>query len=426
MLVKVVPQAPFAKGTNSVRILESPTTKDLMPQLKNSPLLPIFLIVAVDVLGLTIILPLLPFYSESLGATPFIIGTIVSVYGLCQFIAGPLLGKASDVVGRKPILLISQIGTCAGFILLALSRSLVLVFLARIIDGLTAGNISVAQAYISDNTEPKDRTRAFGIVGAAFGLGFLIGPAISGVLSRYGHQTPIWAAAGLSLTSIIATFTLLPNGVKPPGAKRRHSLLPFRDIREFAREPIVARLMLEFLSFSFAFSMFVSGLALFLAARLQWHGHAFGAQEVGYVFTYSGAINLTVQLFLMKILVSKFGDAKIVRGGFFFMAIGYGLIGGVYSVAPLMLFLTFNNFGAAVLRPAVTSQISQNVGREHQGAALGVNQSLQSIAQILAPLLSGFMIDRGWLTAWAGCCSAIALVGFVLALTEPARKPAVG
>lgn len=392
--------------------------------MKNSPLLPIFLIVAVDVLGFTIVLPLLPFYAETLGATPFVIGTIVSVYGLCQFIAGPFLGKLSDRYGRKPILMVSQLGTFAGFVLLALSRSLALVFLARIIDGLTAGNISVAQAYISDNTEPKNRTRAFGIVGAAFGLGFLIGPALSGVLSRWGQDVPIWVASGLSFLSIMTTLTLLPSGVKPPQGKQRQGILPFKDIREFSRDPVVARLLAQFFAFSFAFSTFVSGLALFCAARFQWNGHAFGAQEVGYVFTYSGAINLTVQLFLMKILVQRLGDARIVLYGFILMMLGYAGLSGVSSVGLLVFCLTFNNFGAAVLRPAVTSQISQNVGREHQGAVLGVNQSMQSIAQIVGPLVSGFFIDRGYLSVWALCCSGIAAVGFGLALRTPSRNEA--
>jgi DHA1 family tetracycline resistance protein-like MFS transporter len=392
--------------------------------MKNSPLLPIFLIVAVDVLGFTIILPLLPFYSLSLGASPFVIGTIVSVYGLCQFIAGPLLGKASDRFGRKPILMLSQLGTFAGFVVLALSHSLVLIFLARIIDGLTAGNISVAQAYISDNTQPKDRTRAFGIVGAAFGLGFLIGPAISGVLAKYGTQTPIWAAASLSFLSIVATTTLLPNGVKPPQGKQRPGLLPFKDIRAFSQDPVVARLMLQFLSFSFAFSMFISGLALFCAGRFQWNGHPFGAQQVGFVFTYSGAINLVIQLVLMKFLVQKFGDSKIVTGGFILMAIGFASLGFVYAISLMVLCLTFNNFGSAVLRPALTSQISQNVGREHQGTVLGVNQAIQSISMIVAPLISGYLIDQGLLTVWAVSCALVALAGFILTIKAPSSTKA--
>lgn len=185
---------------------------------------------------------------------------------------------------------------------------------------------------------------------------------------------------------------------------------------------MVARLLLEFLAFSFAFSFFVSGLALFLAARFTWNDQPFGAQQVGYIFTYSGAINLSVQLFLMKVLVSRFGDRKIVIVGFISMAIGYAALSGVSSLPVLILFLTFNNFGAAVLRPAVTSQISQNVSREQQGAALGVNQSLQSIAQILAPLVSGILIDHRLYSVWALSCAAVAVVGFLLTVTS--QKPA--
>src|SRR4029077_1543312 len=181
---------------------------------KSSPLLPIFLIVVVDVLGLTIILPLLPFYAESLGATPRVVGLLVSAYAICQLIAGPPLGHLSDRIGRRPVLLVSQVGTCIGFLILAYANTLWVVFLARIIDGLTAGNLTVAQAYIADVTDPEHRTRSFGIIGIAFGLGFLVGPGISGFLAQFGNVYPIFAAAGLSFTSILCTYFLLP-GVKP-------------------------------------------------------------------------------------------------------------------------------------------------------------------------------------------------------------------
>src|SRR5881628_2981936 len=179
--------------------------------MKRSPLLSIFLIVLVDVLGLTIILPLLPFYAESLGATPAVVGLIVSTYAICQLIAGPPLGHLSDRVGRRPVLLVSQMGTFAGFLILAFSRVLWMVFLARIIDGLTAGNLTVAQAYISDVTEPENRAKSFGIIGIAFGLGFLVGPGVSGYLAQFNHIYPILAAAALSFTSIACTYFLLPS-----------------------------------------------------------------------------------------------------------------------------------------------------------------------------------------------------------------------
>src|SRR5207247_7772541 len=187
--------------------------------MKSSPLLSIFLIVLVDVLGLTIILPLLPFYAESLGATPSTVGLLVSAYAICQLLAGPPLGQLSDRVGRRPVLLVSQMGTFVGFLILASARTLWVVFLARVIDGLTAGNLTVAQAYISDVTKPEDRAKSFGIIGIAFGLGFLIGPAVSGLLAKYDYRYPIFAAAALSATSILTTYLLLP-AVQPGGSKK--------------------------------------------------------------------------------------------------------------------------------------------------------------------------------------------------------------
>ena len=163
-----------------------------------SPLLPIFLIVVVDVLGLTSMLPLLPFYAEHFGASPVVVGLLISSYALCQLVAGPILGQISDRVGRKPVLTVSQLGTFAGFLVLAWAPSLWVVFLARIIDGLTAGNLSIAQAYIADVTAPKDRAKSFALIGIAFGIGFLIGPGASGYLTHhYGYRVPIFCAAAL-------------------------------------------------------------------------------------------------------------------------------------------------------------------------------------------------------------------------------------
>src|SRR5437660_6352002 len=179
--------------------------------MRRSPLLPIFLIVVVDILGLTIMLPLLPFYAEQFGASPAVVGLLVSSYALCQLVAGPPLGALSDRIGRKPVLIISQVGTFIGFLILAAANSLWLVFVGRIIDGLTAGNLSVAQAYIADVTTAKERARSFAVIGIAFGIGFLVGPGASGYLtSHFGYQVPILCAAALSLLSIAGTTFLLP------------------------------------------------------------------------------------------------------------------------------------------------------------------------------------------------------------------------
>jgi DHA1 family tetracycline resistance protein-like MFS transporter len=187
-----------------------------------SPLLPIFLIVLVDVLGLTIVIPLLPIYAERFGASPLVATLLSSCYAACSLLSSPVIGRLSDHHGRRPLLLISQAGTLAGFLILAGAGSLLVVFVGRILDGLTAGNLSLAQAYISDHTKPADRAKAFGIIGIAFGAGFMFGPAVSGQLARFGLHVPFLAAAALSATSIICTYTLLPRE-KPPGRDAHQS-----------------------------------------------------------------------------------------------------------------------------------------------------------------------------------------------------------
>ena len=206
--------------------------------MRPSPLLAIFLIVAVDVLGLTIMIPLLPFYAEKLGATPFQVGWLIGAYAACQLVSGPLLGRLSDSTGRKPLLLVSQAGTFIGFIITAFAPNLVILFLARMIDGATAGNLSLAQAYISDITKPEDRAKSFGVIGIAFGIGFLIGPAASGILAKQSYQYPVFAAAGLSALSILATALLLPKAepAQNDGA-RKLSLIAWGEYAKYFRDP---------------------------------------------------------------------------------------------------------------------------------------------------------------------------------------------
>src|SRR5437867_13438326 len=243
--------------------------------MKRSPLLSIFLIVLVDVLGLTIILPLLPFYAESLGASPRVVGLIVSAYAICQLIAGPPLGHLSDRVGRRPVLLVSQMGTCIGFLILAFAQTLWVVFLARIIDGLTAGNLTVAQAYIADVTPPENRTKSFGIIGIAFGLGFLVGPAISGFLAQFNNTYPIFAAAGLSFTSILCTYFLLPSVVPHPHPELEQGLSRWAAMGESFKDKRLGPMLWQFFAFAFAFSTFFSGFALFAERRFMYNGLPF-------------------------------------------------------------------------------------------------------------------------------------------------------
>jgi MFS transporter, DHA1 family, tetracycline resistance protein len=369
-----------------------------------SPLVPIFLIVSVDVLGLTIILPLLPFYAEKFGASPSVVGLLVSTYAFCQLIAGPMLGRMSDHVGRRPLLLVSQLGTFIGFLILAYANALWLIFLSRVIDGLTAGNLSLAQAYISDVTKPEDRAKSFALIGIAFGMGFLIGPGISGYLSQFSYQYPIFAAAALSATSILATYFLLPS-TTPQAADgttpRKFTVLDWGNYARYFRQPELAPLLWQFFAFTMAFSMFMTGFPLFAERRYQWQSHPFGPKEVGYVYAYLGLLGVILQGGLIGRLVKAFGELVLVRAGFFFGMVGLAALAFTYPIPLLLVVTAVSSSGTGVIRPALTSLITQKADRSEQGVVLGLTQSLNSIAAIVAPAIGGLLIDHSLLAGWA-------------------------
>jgi DHA1 family tetracycline resistance protein-like MFS transporter len=376
-------------------------------------LLAIFLIVLIDVLGLTIILPLLPFYSERFGASPTVVGALISTYAACQLVAGPVLGHYSDRLGRKPVLILSQMGTFVGFLVLANAHSLAWIIVSRIIDGSTAGNLSTAQAYISDVAAPKDRARELGRIGVAFSIGFFVGPALTAFLYRYGYRAPILAAAALSFTSIMASTFLLTN-VPPSAAKEKTSAL--QSARRYLNQPALTRLLLEIFLFYFAFSAYISGFALFAERRFTIQGAAMNARQVGWAFTYFGFIGILSQGFLIGSLVQKLGELRCVVLGFTCSAVGYALLGFVNG--PLWIGITgiFTGLGGGVLRPILLSEIAGQVGPRERGSVIGVTQSIQSIAQILAPLIGTALIGANRLTGWALFPAGLSALGLLLVL----------
>ncbi|WP_437765619.1 MFS transporter [Sorangium sp. So ce281] len=393
-----------------------------------SPLLPIFLTVFVDVLGLTLVLPLLPFYAEHFGASELVVGVLAASYAVCQLVSGPILGRISDRVGRKPTLLVSQTGTFLGFLVLGSASSLWMLFLGRIIDGLTAGNLTIAQAYISDVTRPEERTKAFGLIGIAFGSGFLLGPAITGELaSRFGYGAPAYGAAALSLLSVLLTATLLP--AKPPlpaaqegaaaGAARPASMRRGDAFRRYFDRPLPRRRLLEFFAFSLSFSTLIGGLALFLERRF-----AFGVKETGYLYAFSGLIGGSIQGGLIGRLAKRYGEERLALLGFGAMVVGYGLLGVAYTLPVLLTLVGIAAFGAAVVRPAVTTLLTKSVGRDEQGAALGVSQSLASISQIIGPIGAGWLIEHRALAAYGLMAASFAAIGVLLGLQKlPVSEP---
>ncbi len=359
-------------------------------------------------------IPLLPFYAEKMGATPTQVGWLIGVYAACQLVSGPLLGRASDTTGRKPLLLVSQVGTLIGFLILAFAPSLWIVFLARVIDGATAGNLSLAQAYISDVTRPEERAKSFGVIGIAFGMGFLIGPAISGYLAKFDYRDPIFAAAALSATSILATTFLLPGartGAAPADgpAGRRLSLLQWGEYARYFREPRLAPRLFQFLAFAFAFAMFTAGFPLFAERRLH-----FGPEQVGYAWAYAGLLGIFLQGPALGKMVKKFGESNLNRIGFLGYAAGYAALAFSFDVRALIVATTFCAIGSLV-RPTLTSMITQSAPRQEQGVVLGLTQSLTSIAQIAGPPFAGLLIQHGMLGSWGVVAAAVVFVGFLLA-----------
>ena len=380
-------------------------------------LLPVFLIVLVDVFGMTLVLPLLAIYAETFGATPFQATLLVSVYAACQLVSGPLLGHASDRHGRKLLLIVSQIGTFVGFIILARAATLWVIFVSRVIDGATAGNLSLAQAYIADHTEPKDRARAFALIGIAFGLGFFIGPTLTGYLSgRFGFTTPIYLAAAMSAASILCTSLLLRGGAQGRHAfDDRPSALAWSTYAQYFTRPGLRGRLLQFFFFMLSFSTFISGFALFAERRFAWAGEPFGPREIGYVFGYVGLLAIFLQAGGIGWLVRRFDESALVLAGFVALSAAYAGLGVSDTIGLLLAVSALAAFGHGVLRPVLSSLITQHAARHEQGVVLGLTQSLMSIASIAAPMAAGLLIEYRLLTEWAWLAAAFAVAGGAIA-----------
>jgi MFS family permease len=319
------------------------------------------------------------------------------------------------------VLLVSQLGTLIGFLILAKSTAVWMLFLARAIDGAAAGNLTIAQAYMIDVTKPENRTKSFAVIGIAFGLGFLIGPGISGYLSQFGYSVPIYVAAGLSFTSILCTYFVLPkrevvhirNEEAGPGG-RRLTFFDWGAYAKFFKDRQMSRLLGQWFCFAFSFATFVSGFALFCERRFTHHGHPFGPTEVGYVFAYSGFLGIIMQGGIVGRLVKWIGDKNVVRLGFVANVFGYLGVGLSANVWQLLTVSTVSSFGGGGLRPALTSLITQKADRREQGVIIGLNQSLMSVAQITAPIIGNFLIQRELLLVWAVWCAVVAGVAMLL------------
>ncbi len=417
-------------------------------------ILPVFVIVLIDLLGLTIIIPLLPLYAASFGANAFVIGALGAAYPIMQFVGAPILGRLSDRFGRRPVLIISQIGTFVGFIVLGLANTLWLLFISRIIDGISGANIATAQAVIADNTTEKNRTQGLGLIGAAFGLGFIIGPIIAFITlaaSNNNYNLVAYVAAAFSLFSIFLTYFWLEESHPPekrgPGGQK--ASLGFKAMFAALRRPEIGFLLVLMFAQQFAFGGFEQLLALFTLNRL-----GMNASSNAGLFIYVGIIVVMVQGYFVGKWSRKLGDRWLVMMGL--LVIGIGLLTSAltpnqpvpwYSRAEVTAELTADvanpgetppvqeiqielpddadngwggliwllvamipiSIGGGVLQPSINSMITQRVSPEEVGGTLGISAAFLSGSNAITPLVMGAIFE------WMGS-SAPFMIGSVILL----------
>ncbi|MGD2145476.1 MAG: MFS transporter [Anaerolineae bacterium] len=399
--------------------------------------------VFIELLGYSLFLPLLPYYAGSLGAGPAAIGLLIASNAVAQFLAAPFIGRVSDTRGRRPTLLFSIAGTIVGFALLGLieplgrglaalapgwfspkSAALALLYFSRILDGLAGGNVSLARAYITDITDEKNRARGLGLIGAAFGTGFIIGPALGGTMSNWPLVTGAFEAAGLSRYSVPALAALLlavlnlvgvalwlPESLTPERRAaltgRKRSILPIPALGEALKQPRVAPLLQIRFLYLLAFAMFTTNFALYTQYR-------FGLTDkmTGFILTYVGVLVVLVQGVVVGWLADRYPEKKIIVAAVAVLALG--LLGwAVVPNVPLMLaVLLFLPLSGGTLNTVTNSALTKAVRQEDIGGTLGLSAALDSVTRIVAPIAGGFLI--GQVGPWAVGAVGALIMGWVV------------
>ena len=379
-----------------------------------SPLVIIFLTVFIDLLGFGIIIPLLPFYAESFGASAFTVGLLSTVFSLMQFLVAPLCGRWSDRIGRRPIILGGLLASALAYVALALADSLALIFAARIVGGIAGGNIPTAQAYIADITTHENRAKGMGLVGAAFGLGFMIGPALGGVLSRFGPSTPMWFAAALCFANFVAACFLLPESRH--GDRDRVSLSRFDLFYRARRHGGLIPLLLVFFLVSAAFSGFEATFALFTERRF-----AFNAERIGYVFAFIGVVLAVVNGALVGRVVPLVGERRLIPLAIGLIGLALLVLPAAHSMPALFAVCGALAVGMGFNNPSLTSAISRLSDPAEQGGMLGLAQSLAALGRIVGPAWGGLLFDRAGMTMPFFSAAAVMSMALLLAIAGVRR-----
>jgi MFS family permease len=352
----------------------------------------LFLIVFVDLVGFGLIIPLLPFYGERFGASPQQVTILMAVYSLMAMLAAPVWGRLSDRIGRRPVLMASMLAAALAYLWLGLASALWMLFAARAFAGACAGNIAAAQAYIADVTSPERRARGMGMIGAAFGLGFIIGPALGGIvagndLATADLETPGLIAAGLSLIAFFGVVLLLPES-RPAAARDRPSRGRIAVLRDTLGRPVLSRLLVVFFLVILAFAGMESTFALWAMRQFDW-----GPAQVGYSLTLVGLLSAIMQGGLIGTLTRRFGEERLMLGGLALIALGLLVLPLAHHLAPLLVALAALALGMGMMQPSLNSLISRRAGADEQGEVMGVAQSIGSLSRVLGPVIAGALFE---------------------------------
>ncbi len=371
-------------------------------------MLPIlFLTVFLDLVGFGIIVPFLAYYTESFGAGAVAVGLLMSSYSLAQFVFAPIWGRVSDRVGRRPILLLGLAGSVAGFTLFGLASTLAMLFVGRIAMGVFGATIPTAQAAVADVTAPEDRAKGMGMIGAAIGLGFILGPALGGILAHLSTAVPValfhknpyalpcLAAAALALVNFVAASFLLPESL-PDEVRRAPPVRASRlaTLAQGLADPRLRILVLNYFLFMLGFTMMEATLTLFIEARIGSADHAELVRRVGYLFGFIGAIQVTLQGGLVGRLARRFGEPKLLLTGCLLAMLSLGSVPLVRSWGALYLVALGLAASGGLAQPSVAALISRAASARTQGGALGTSQSASSLARVVGPVLAGALFQQ--------------------------------
>lgn len=400
-----------------------------------SPLFIVFFTIFIDLLGFGIVLPLSPYYAEHFGASAALVGLLQASYSFMQFLFAPVWGSISDRVGRRPIILMSILGGFFSFFIFACAQTLWVLFLARMLQGIFGANISASQAYVADVTSKENRAKGMGMVGAAFGLGFIFGPAIGAQLSHlgpvvgewfglagqgpFGMGFPAFVASLLCLCNFAFAFFKLPESLKKElrsGVKKRS--YGFDNIFKYLKNPEAGWLIAMFFLTSFAMANMESTLALFTEKRM-----GFGIRQTGNLFAFVGVMIAFTQGYLIRKLLPRFGERSLITRGPFLAALGLGGIALTTSVPSLYFTMIFLAIGSGVSNPAILGGISQVTDANEQGSVFGVTQSLGSLARILGPIGGGLLFSNMGPSAPYYFACAVMVIAMLLALRNVSKLP---